>query len=90
MKAIQKKKYITVLDDQFTYYRKVARKCEILLSRWSMISKYMCESEGRNNPLCTYTFWISIKNFHPIEDLASLKNCFSISILMRDRTLVLT
>ena len=32
MKAIQKKKYITASDDQFTYYRKVARKCGILLS----------------------------------------------------------
>ena len=32
MKAIQKKKYITASDDQFTYYRKVARECGILLS----------------------------------------------------------
>ncbi|RIA87691.1 hypothetical protein C1645_739907 [Glomus cerebriforme] len=74
MKAIQKKKYITASDDQFTYYRKVARECGILLSGWSMISKYVCESGGRNNPLCAYTFWVSIENFRPVEDLASLKN----------------
>ena len=90
MKAIQKKKYITALDNQFTYYRKVARECEILLSGWSMISKYVCESEERNNPLCAYTFWVSIENFHPVEDLTSLKNHFPISTLMRDCTLILT
>ncbi|CAB4377740.1 unnamed protein product [Rhizophagus irregularis] len=45
MKAIQKEKYVTASDDQFTYYRKVARECGILLSGWSMISKYVCESE---------------------------------------------
>ncbi|PKY46318.1 hypothetical protein RhiirA4_420551 [Rhizophagus irregularis] len=51
MKAtIQKKKYITVSDDQFTYYHKVTRECGILLFRWSMISKYVCE------PLYAYTF----------------------------------
>ena len=33
IKAIQKKKYITASDDQFTYYRKVACECGILLSR---------------------------------------------------------
>ncbi len=90
IKAIQKKKYITASDDQFTYYRKVARECGILLSGWSMISKYVCESEERNNLLYTYTFQISIENFHPVEDLASLKNYFPISALMRDHTLVLT
>ncbi len=66
-------------DDQFTYYCKIAHEYGILLSKWSMISKYIYESEGRNNPLCAYTFWISIENFHPIEDLASLKDHFSIS-----------
>src|SRR6266540_5643869 len=90
MKAIQKKKYITASDDQFTYYHKVAYECGILLSGWSMISKYVCESEGRNNPLCAYTFRVSIENFCPVENLASLKNCFPILALMRDRTLVLT
>ena len=90
MKAIQKKKYITASDDQFTYYRKVARECGILLSGWSMISKYVCESGGRNNPLCTYTFRVSIENFRPLEDLALLKNHFPISALMKDHTLVLT
>src|SRR6266540_388414 len=90
IKAIQKKKYITASDDQFTYYRKVARECGILLSGWSMISKYVCKSGGRNNPLCAYTFRVFIENFRPIEDLASLKNRFSISVLIRDHTLVLT
>ncbi|SRR6266496_1134652 len=33
IKAIQKKKYITTLDNQFTYYRKVACKYGILLSK---------------------------------------------------------
>src|SRR6266540_7035566 len=89
IKVIQKKKYITALDDQFTYYCKVACECGILLSGWSMISKYVCESEGRNNSLCAYTFRVSIENFRLVEDLASLKNRFSISALMRDRTLVL-
>src|SRR2546427_413287 len=56
MKAIQKKKYITGSDNQFTYYRKVACECRILLSGWYMISKYVCKSGGRNNPLCAYTF----------------------------------
>ena len=55
-----------------------------------MISKYVCESEGRNNPLCAYTFQISIENFRPVEDLVALKNHFPISTLMRDRMLVLT
>ncbi len=55
-----------------------------------MISKYVCESGGRNNLLCVYTFRVSIENFCPIEDLMSLKNRFPISALMRDRTLVLT
>ena len=50
----------------------------------------MCESGGRNNPLCAYNFWVSIENFHSVEDLASLKNHFPISALMRDRTLILT
>src|SRR6266542_6201105 len=90
MKAIQKKKYVTASDDQFTYYRKVARECGILLSGWSMISKYVCESGGRNNPLCAYTFWVSIENFYPVEDLASLKDRFLISQLIKDRTFVFT
>ena len=90
MKAIQKKKYITASNDQFIYYHKVARECGILLSGWSMISKYVCESGGRNNPLCAYNFQVSIENFRPVEDLMSLKNRFPISALMRDRTLVLT
>ena len=54
-----------------------------------MISKYVCKSRGRNNPLCAYTFWVSIENFCPVEDLVSLKNRFSILALMRDRMLVL-
>jgi hypothetical protein len=49
-----------------------------------MISKYVCE------PLYAYTFWVFIENFHPVENLASLKNRFPILALMRDRMLVLT
>ncbi len=64
-------------------------ECRILLSGWSIISKYICKFERRNNPFCIYTFQISIKNFYPIEDLVSLKNCFSISVLMRDHILIL-
>ncbi|CAG8615642.1 11662_t:CDS:2 [Cetraspora pellucida] len=73
-------------DDQFTYYRKMAREYGISLSGWSTISNYTCEIGGKRNPLCAYTFGVSIENFHPIEDLASLKYRFPISVLMRDQT----
>ncbi len=55
-----------------------------------MISKYVCESKRRNNLLYAYTFWIFIENFCLVEDLISLKNHFSILVLMRDCMLVLT
>ncbi|CAB5186435.1 unnamed protein product [Rhizophagus irregularis] len=90
MKAIQGKKYITASDDQFTYYRKVAREYGIQLSGWSMLREYKYLSGMRVSPLCAHAFWISIENFHPIEDVATLKDHFPISALTRDRTLVLT
>ena len=34
MKAVQKKKYVTASNDQFTYYHKVAREYGISLSGW--------------------------------------------------------
>ena len=87
MKAIQEKKYITASDDQFTYYRKVAREYSILLSGWSMLRKYKYLP---GDSLCAHAFHISIENFHPIEDVTTLKDYFPISALTRDRTLVLT
>ena len=40
--------------------------------------------------LCAHAFHISIENFHPIEDVTTLKDYFPISALTRDCTLVLT
>ncbi|CAG8566511.1 14120_t:CDS:2 [Dentiscutata erythropus] len=54
MKAVQKKKYITASDDQFTYYRKMACEYGISLSGWSTINEidtkalaYAQKREGR-------------------------------------------
>ncbi|PKB93646.1 hypothetical protein RhiirA5_440712 [Rhizophagus irregularis] len=55
-----------------------------------MLREYKYLSGMRASSLCAHAFYISIENFHPIEDIAILKDYFLISALTRDRTLVLT
>ncbi|PKK79895.1 hypothetical protein RhiirC2_768621 [Rhizophagus irregularis] len=50
----------------------------------SMLREYNYLSGMRASPLCAHAFYISIENFHPIEDIATLKDYFLISALMRD------
>jgi DNA polymerase elongation subunit (family B) len=66
----------------------VARKNGIQLSGWSILSDYFYKKG--TDPLCPHIFSISKKDFHPVEDLATIADRFPISALTRDRTLVLT
>jgi DNA polymerase elongation subunit (family B) len=68
----------------------VAREYSILLLGWLMLREYKYLLGARAGPLCAHAFYISIEDFHPIENIATLKDHFLISALARDRTLVLT
>ena len=88
MQAIQDNNYETASDDMYSFHRKVARENGIQLSGWSRINKYICKKGKRTSPLCPHEFYVSIKDFCPLEDFTTISDRFSITALLRDRTLV--
>ncbi|CAI2198913.1 3652_t:CDS:2, partial [Funneliformis geosporum] len=49
------------------------------------------EKQGKGtSPLCLHEFYVSIKDFCPLEDLITISDRFPISALLQDRTLVFT
>jgi len=86
LQAIQDKNFETVSDDMFSFHCKIARENGIAISGWSMMSKY----RHRRHSHYTHDFRVSINDFRPVEDLKMINDCFPISALMRDRTLILT
>src|SRR4051812_35558378 len=83
IKIVRKNKYNTASDDKSTYYCKVVREYEISLSGWSTVSNYIYI---KNSELCSYAFYVSVKNFRPIKDFSSLNICFPNSVFMQDYT----
>ncbi|PKK59461.1 ribonuclease H-like protein [Rhizophagus irregularis] len=67
------------------YYRKVAREERLPLSSWAVLSNYLYEHIQGG----TYLFQVSVNNYNPISD-DKYSNPLISSILLRDRTLVLT
>ncbi|RIB01081.1 hypothetical protein C2G38_2231949 [Gigaspora rosea] len=90
IKAIQDNNFETASDDLYLFHHKVARGNGIQLSGWSTINKYIYKKGKRTSPLYLHKFYVFIKAFCPLEDLTTISDCFSISALLRDRTLVLT
>ena len=90
IKAVQDNNYETASDDLYSFHRKVARENRIQLSEWSTINKYIYKKSKRTSSLCSHEFYVSIKNFCPLEDFSTISDRFPISALLRDRTLVLT
>src|SRR2546421_12635367 len=57
---------------------------------WNGMGFNMDGKYKRTSPLCPHEFYVSIKNFCPLEDFSTISDRFPISALLRDRTLVLT
>ncbi|RIB26553.1 hypothetical protein C2G38_2163087 [Gigaspora rosea] len=89
IKAVQDNNFETASDDLYSFHRKVARENGIQLSGWSTINKYICKKGKRTSPLCPHEFYVSIKDFCPLEDFTTISDRFPITALLRDRTLVL-
>ncbi|RIB04471.1 hypothetical protein C2G38_2222263 [Gigaspora rosea] len=90
IKAVQDNNFETASDDLYSFRQKVARENGIQLSGWSTINKYIYKKGKRTSPLCPHEFYVSIKDFCPLEDFTTISNQFPITALLRDRTLVLT
>ncbi|CAB5210402.1 unnamed protein product [Rhizophagus irregularis] len=90
IKAVQDNNFETASDDLYSFHRKVARENGIQLSGWSTINKYICGKGKPTSLLCPHEFYVSIKDFCPLEDFTTISDRFPISALLRDRTLVLT
>ncbi|CAI2201631.1 16248_t:CDS:1, partial [Funneliformis geosporum] len=89
IKAVQNNNFETASDGLYSFHRKVARENDIQLSGWSTINKYIYKQGKKTSPLCPHEFYVSIKDFCPLEDFTIISDRFPISALLRDRTLVL-
>ena len=90
IEAVQDNNFETASDDLYSFHRKVARENGIQLSGWSTINKYIRKKGKRTSPLYLHEFYVSIKDFCPLEDFSTISDRFPISALLQDRTLVLT
>ncbi|PKK58786.1 hypothetical protein RhiirC2_795765 [Rhizophagus irregularis] len=90
IQAIQENNFETASNDMWSFHRKVARENGIQLSGWFTINKYKCKKGKRTSPLCSHEFYVSIKDFCPLEDFTTISDRFPISALLRDCTLILT
>jgi hypothetical protein len=90
IEAVQDNNFETASDDLYSFHRKVARENGIQLSGWSIINKYIRKKGKRTSPLCPHEFYVSIKDFCPLEDFTTISDRFPISALLRDRILVFT
>ena len=80
-------------DDTDTYYRKVAREYQILLSSWELISDYRYNFRApyyAKSHHCPYAFYVQIDNFRSIENFELLYKIYPSSLFVYDRALVLT
>ncbi|RIB10075.1 hypothetical protein C2G38_2043783 [Gigaspora rosea] len=92
-KADQESRLETASDDSSTYYHKVAREYRIPLSRWGLISDYKYNFSApyyTKSQLCLHAFYVHINNFRSVDNLESLYKTYPLSLIIRDRTLVLT
>ncbi|CAI2189406.1 5225_t:CDS:2 [Funneliformis geosporum] len=69
IQAIQENNFETASDDLYSFYQKVAQENEIKLSGWSTINKYICKKGKQTSPLFPHEFYISIKDFCPLENI---------------------
>ena len=90
IKAVQDNNFKIASDDLYSFHRKVAQENGIQLSGWSTIKKYIYKKSKQTSSLCSHEFYVSIKNFCPLEDFSTISDRFPISALLRDRTFVLT
>src|SRR6266498_322496 len=90
IKAVQDNNFETASDDLYSFHRKVARENGIQLSGWFTIKKYIYKKSKRTSPLYPHEFYISIKDFYPLENFTTISDRFPILALLRDYTLVLT
>ncbi|GES96599.1 DNA polymerase [Rhizophagus clarus] len=86
LKAVREVSIRTASDDltPIYYYRKVAREERLPLSSWALLSNYsyiLLEN--------FYLFQVSVNNYNSLSDTKYNNPLFS-SVLLRDRTLVLT
>ncbi|CAG8721137.1 3881_t:CDS:2, partial [Cetraspora pellucida] len=82
----------TASDDLRAYYLKVAQKYRIPLSEWALLTKYEYNN-GRMSysarfPLCEHAFYVSINNYHSVEDPTVLYKAYPSSLITHDRALI--
>ncbi len=82
IKAVQNNNFETASDDLYSFYRKVAQENGIQLSGWSTIKKYIYKKSKRTSLLCPYEFFVSIKDFCPLEDFTTISDRFPILALL--------
>ncbi|RIA94867.1 hypothetical protein C1645_734488 [Glomus cerebriforme] len=83
----------TASNDTGIYYCKVAKKYQIPLSGWGLISNYRYNFRAPyyvKSHHCLYAFYLLINNFHPIENFEPLYKIYPSSLFAHDRVLVLT
>ncbi|RIB01390.1 ribonuclease H-like domain-containing protein [Gigaspora rosea] len=83
LEIIRKENLETASDDISAYYRKVAREYRIPLSGWDRLPY------NGHSPLCSHAFYVSIENFHAVNDLSELCKIYHSPVIIRDRALVL-
>nr|CAG8573485.1 6797_t:CDS:2 [Entrophospora candida] len=94
LEIVDEHKLETASDDLRAYYRKVAREYGIPLSGWALLTNYQYNN-GRmpysaRSPLCEHAFYVSINNYHSVEDPTELYKTYPSSLITHDRALVLT
>src|SRR2546421_4733034 len=68
LQAIQDNNFETASDDMFSFHHKIARENGIVISGWSMISKYRYKKHSHY----THDFRVSVNDFRPVEDLKKI------------------